>query len=80
MRVDGDGEFWKHVAVPTVTSAISGAIAASCVGIVGQVLSNTALGAINGANELMPTYTIGFSESVKSIFGWLDDALVYIWE
>ena len=34
----------------------------------------------NGANGLMPTYTYGFGEAVKSFFGWLDDALVYIWE
>ena len=34
----------------------------------------------NGANGLMPTYTRGFGEAVKVFFGWLDDALVYIWE
>ena len=38
------------------------------------------LAAINGANGLMPTYTRGFGEAVKAFFGWLDDALVYIWE
>lgn len=35
---------------------------------------------MNGAGGLMPTYTLGFGESVKSFFGWLDDALVYLWE
>jgi RHS repeat-associated protein len=34
----------------------------------------------NGANGLMPQYTFGFGESVKAFFGWLDDALVYLWE
>ena len=38
------------------------------------------LAAINGANGLMHTYTRGFGETVKAFFGWLDDALVYIWE
>jgi len=28
----------------------------------------------------MPTYTASFGEAVKVFFGWLDDALVYIWE
>jgi hypothetical protein len=31
------------------------------------------------AHGLMPTYTFGFGEGVKAFFGWLDDALVYIW-
>ena len=26
------------------------------------------------------TYTFGFGEALKAYFGWLDDALVYIWE
>lgn len=38
------------------------------------------LAAINGANGLIPTYTVGFGEAVKAFFGWLDDALVYISE
>ena len=38
------------------------------------------LAVIDGANGLMPTYKLGFGESVKAFFGWIDDALVYIWE
>ncbi len=38
------------------------------------------LAVIDGANGLMPTYTLGFGESVKSFFSWLDDALVYVME
>ena len=37
--------FWKHVGAAAVTGAISGAVAASGVGIVGQVVSNMVLGA-----------------------------------
>ena len=34
----------------------------------------------DGAIEMMPEYTFGFGEVVKAFFGWVDDALVYIWE
>jgi len=37
------------------------------------------LAVANGAYGLMPTYTYAFGESVKAFFGWLDDALVYVW-
>lgn len=29
---------------------------------------------------MMSEYTFGFGEAVKVFFGWVDDALVYIWE
>ena len=35
---------------------------------------------VDGAGGLIPTYTFGFGEGLKAFFGWLDDALVYIWE
>ena len=38
------------------------------------------IAATNGANGLMPSYTYSFSEAIKNFYGWLDDALVYIWE
>lgn len=31
-------------------------------------------------NGLIQTFTVGFGEAVKSFFGWLDDALVYLLE
>lgn len=34
----------------------------------------------DGAMGLRPTHTFGFGEVVKAFFGWVDDALVYIWE
>ena len=34
----------------------------------------------NTIKELMPTFTYGFSEGLKAFYGWLDDAVVYIWE
>lgn len=38
------------------------------------------LAVIDGARGAMPSYTLGFSESVKAFFGAVDDAIVYIWE
>ena len=35
---------------------------------------------VDGAGGLIPTYTFEFGEGLKAFFGWLDDALVYIWE
>ena len=34
---------------------------------------------VDGAGGLMPTYTYGFGEAMKAFWGWIDDALVYIW-
>ena len=34
----------------------------------------------DGCGGLMPTYTYGFGEAVKTFFGWLDDAMVYLME
>ena len=36
-------------------------------------------GVANGCYGLMPSLTLGFGEAVKAFFGWLDDALVYVW-
>ncbi len=38
------------------------------------------LAVADGANGLMPTFSYGFGEAVKTFFGWIDDAIVYIWE
>lgn len=34
----------------------------------------------DGASGLMPTLTLGFGEGIKAFFGWVDDAMVYIWK
>ena len=34
----------------------------------------------NNCPELGGIATFGFGEAVKAFFGWVDDALVYIWE
>ena len=39
------GEFWAHLAVSTVSGAISGGLAASGVGLPGQVIWNSIIGA-----------------------------------
>ena len=33
-----------------------------------------------GCDGIMPQFTPGFGECVKAFFGWVDDAIVYIWE
>lgn len=33
-----------------------------------------------GTGGLMEEITVGFGESIKGFFGWLDDATVYAWE
>ena len=34
----------------------------------------------NVESGLMPEFTYGFGVAVKTFFGWLDDAMVYLWE
>ena len=34
----------------------------------------------NGCGGLMPTLTLGFGEGIKAFFGWIDDAVIYLWE
>ena len=38
------------------------------------------LAVFNSGYGGMPTYTYGFGEAVKAFFGWVDDAMVYLWE
>jgi len=47
-----EGEFWKHLGVSAATGAISGALAASGVGIVGQIVGNAVLGAAGAAADM----------------------------
>ena len=67
----------KEIALNAITSGGKALVTSSLTAYMGYASD---LAAINGANGLMPTYTRGFGEAVKAFFGWLDDALVYIWE
>ena len=67
----------KEIVSNAITSGGKALVTSSLTAGIGYV-SDSAI--VNGANELMPTYTYGFGEAVKTFFGWLDDALVYIWE
>ena len=67
----------KEIASNAITSGGKALVTSSLTAYLGYASD---LAAINGANGLMPTYTRGFGEAVKAFFGWLDDALVYIWE
>ena len=33
----------------------------------------------NGCDGLLPGLTLGFGEGVKAFFGWVNDAIVYVW-
>ena len=67
----------QEIATNAITSGGKALVTSSLTAYMGYASDLTA---INGANGLMPTYTRGFGEAVKAFFGWLDDALVYIWE
>ena len=67
----------KEIASNAITSGGKALVTSSLTAYMGYASD---LAAINGANGLMPTYTRGLGEAVKAFFGWLDDALVYIWE
>ena len=45
------GEFWAHVGVATATGAISGAVAASGVGLLGQIAVNSVIGSISAGAD-----------------------------
>ena len=64
----------------TSNAAVSGGKALVTSSITGYVGAASNFAVTDGAGGLMPTYTYGFGEAVKTFFGWLDDAMVYIWE
>ncbi len=77
------GEFWAHVGVAAGTGAISGGLAASGVGLVGQIVGNGILGAFSAAadtaiydkgNTSVESYLLRATEgatigSIAGIFG-----------
>ena len=66
----------QEIASNAITSGSKALVTSSLTAYMGYASD---LAAINGANGLMPTYTIGFGEAIKAFFGWADDALVYVW-
>ena len=67
----------KEIAVNAISSGGKALVTSSLTAYVGYA-SDFAIK--NGANGLISGYTYGFGESVKAFFGWVDDAIVYIWE
>lgn len=67
----------QEIASNAITSGGKALVTSSLTAYMGYA-SDLAVG--NGAYGLMSTYTFGFGESVEAFWGWLDDALVYIWE
>jgi len=65
----------QEIAMNAISSGGKALITSSITAFMGYASD---LAVIDGANGLMPTYTYGFGEAVKTFFGWLDDALVYI--
>ena len=62
--------------------AINGYIGAKAVvtsSITAYIAYSSDLAIENGPNKLIPTYTYDFGKGIKIFFGWLDDALVYLW-
>lgn len=35
---------------------------------------------LSGTGGLMPSFSFGFAEALKIFFGWVDDAVIYVWE
>ena len=67
----------KEIATNAAASGVKALATSSLTAYIGYA-SNIAV--VDGAGGLIPTYTFGFGEGLKAFFGWLDDALVYIWE
>lgn len=57
------------------TSGVKALATSSVTGFMGYASD---LASIDGAGGLMPSFGSGFGEAVKSFFGWMDDALVYL--
>lgn len=78
---------WMNNLDPDSTNSTAKEIAVNAISSGGKALVTSSLTAYVGyasdlaiTNGLMPTYTYGFGEAVKAFFGWVDDAIVYIWE
>ena len=62
-----------------IDSSLSSGCKAAGTGLVTQFISTSVdAGVANGCYGLMPQLTYGFGEAIKTFFGWMDDALVYI--
>jgi hypothetical protein len=62
-----------------VTSSLT-ALVGSGIGGVNYKTGNFEGAIVDGCGGLMPSLTFGFGEGIKNFFGWMDDAMVYIWE
>ena len=67
----------RGIASNAITSGGKALVTSSLTAYIGCASDLTA---INGANGLLSQYTLGLSEAVKAFFGWIDDAIVYVWE
>ena len=61
-------------------AGISGAKALVTSSVSAYVGYSADLAKIDGAGGLMPSFTYGFAEALKTFLGWADDAVIYVWE
>ena len=67
----------KEIVNNSIASGIKGVITGSLTAAIG---AGSDMAVKNGSGEFASDYTFGFGEAVKAFFGWVNDAMVYIWE
>ena len=74
---DSSNSSIKEIAQKSISTGFKGAVTGTLTQFMGHAVD---AGVASQANGLMPELTLGFGEGIKAFFGWVDDALIYLWE